>query len=269
MGKPEGQTKSRPQAPPRNGSVLGCWRSPCLAQDWCRRTSPPPERLHAAARRAQAPRATGGRIALLDSVGASLSQGAPLHHRTAGRALRGLEKLIGGSREYLQVRTIDLSRSVRGPTGSPRQVATLAVGGRPPTPCWLQRVPLWTVDHWPMANVRTKHSGVSRGLYPPPGVTGRRYPPPWGPMSQRAKALGPGRLCGGRSPGELSGGNWMAVGTPPLRSSRERASPSTGRDLFPGPHPFRLATLPLVGPRRCACVSLADRPALLAGRRRL
>lgn len=164
------------------------------------------------------PRATGGWIALPCSVGA-LFKWAPLRHRTASRASRGLGKLIGDSQDNLQVRMTDLSRSIRGPTGRPRQVAALVVGDRPPTPRWLQLVPLWAVDHWPMANVHTKHLGESRGLYPPSGVTGCWHPPPWDPMSQRAKALRPERFCGGRIPGELSGVNWMVAGTSPLRSS--------------------------------------------------
>src|ERR1700742_422790 len=40
---------------------------------------------------------------------------------------------------------------------------------------------------------------------------GRWNPPPWGPILQRVKALRPQRPCGGRPPGELSGGKRMAA----------------------------------------------------------
>jgi hypothetical protein len=87
----------------------------------------------------------------------------------------------------------------------------------PPKPRRSRRVPMWTVDCWPVANVHTRHLGASRGRYPPSGVNGRGHPPPWPPIPQRAEASRPECPCGGMRPWELSGGKWMAAGIAPPR----------------------------------------------------
>jgi hypothetical protein len=88
---------------------------------------------------------------------------------------------------------------------------------RPPKSRRSRRVPMWTVDCWPVANVHTRHLGASRGRYPPSGVNGRGHPPPWPPIPQRAEASRPECPCGGMRPWELSGGKWMAAGIAPPR----------------------------------------------------
>ena len=111
-----------------------------------------------------------------------------------------------------------------------QQVATPERVVRPPKSRRTRRVSMWTVDRWPLANIHTRHLGASRGRYPSPGVIDRGHPPPWRPISQYAKASRPQRLCGGRKPGELSGGKRMATGFTLLRM--RWSVPSRGRATF-------------------------------------
>jgi hypothetical protein len=88
---------------------------------------------------------------------------------------------------------------------------------------------LWTVDCWLLATLFTNHSGASRGLYPPLGVTGLRASSTWVfHVAVREGLSRPDRFCGGRAPGELSGGKWMSAGIPHLRRSLVRDPPRSG-----------------------------------------
>jgi hypothetical protein len=109
----------------------------------------------------------------------------------------------------------------------------------PPSP--LGRAVMRSVDRWPMASTPSRHSGASQGRYPPPGVTGPRYPPPWACMSQSAAASRPGRHLWRTAPwgtqwGQLDGPTPVC---PKLQASSVGAA-GAGRPKAPLP----LATLP-------------------------